>query len=323
MIRVAIIGAGISGLSLAQLLSAKAKVTIFEKSRAPGGRMATRRAQSYAFDHGTQFFTVKTNEFKSFINPLLQAGCIEPWQAKFAEISKDKILRFTQWQADHHQHYVGVPGMNAVGKYLARGLEVKYSTKVETILTAKSWRLFDDEKQYLGEYDLVVFACPAMQAYSLAPDFFEFKANLAVKMLGCYALMLGFDNDLAFPFDAALVKESIISWISVNSSKPRRKNDTSILVTSTNMWADAHIDDDLDILMPQLLAAASTAVGLDLSIAKHKALHRWRFANISRQSNQVYFDKRNGLAAIGDWTIHGRVESAFHSALSLFKALSI
>ena len=40
---IAIIGAGISGLSLANMLNGIANVKIFEKSRGLGGRIATRR----------------------------------------------------------------------------------------------------------------------------------------------------------------------------------------------------------------------------------------------------------------------------------------
>ena len=50
MIRVAIIGAGLSGLSLAHLLRDKAEVILFEKARGVSGRMSTRRAEPFFFD---------------------------------------------------------------------------------------------------------------------------------------------------------------------------------------------------------------------------------------------------------------------------------
>lgn len=55
--KIAIIGAGLSGVLLGQSLSPMADVTIFEKSRGVGGRMCTRYADPFYFDHGTQFFT--------------------------------------------------------------------------------------------------------------------------------------------------------------------------------------------------------------------------------------------------------------------------
>ena len=58
---IAIIGAGISGLSLANMLKDIANVKVFEKSRGFGGRVATRYSEDFEFDHGAQFFTIKTN----------------------------------------------------------------------------------------------------------------------------------------------------------------------------------------------------------------------------------------------------------------------
>ena len=51
--KIAIIGAGISGLTLAQKLKEYADVVIYEKSRGVGERMSTHYAEPFYFDHGT------------------------------------------------------------------------------------------------------------------------------------------------------------------------------------------------------------------------------------------------------------------------------
>ena len=57
---IAIIGAGISGCSCAhQLTQAGHQVTVVEKGRGVGGRMATRRMDGARIDHGAQFFTAR------------------------------------------------------------------------------------------------------------------------------------------------------------------------------------------------------------------------------------------------------------------------
>ena len=55
---VAVVGAGISGLTRARTLADYGlPVTVFEKSRGVGGRMATRRSDNGAvFDHGCAVF---------------------------------------------------------------------------------------------------------------------------------------------------------------------------------------------------------------------------------------------------------------------------
>ena len=68
MKKIAIIGAGLSGLSIAHLLKENADITLFEKARGVSGRMSTRRAEPYFFDHGAQYFTARTKAFQDFMS---------------------------------------------------------------------------------------------------------------------------------------------------------------------------------------------------------------------------------------------------------------
>ena len=61
---VAIIGAGMAGLAAARALTqAGHTVTLFEKSRGVGGRVATRRIGDCIVDHGAQ--NIKPQDFPS------------------------------------------------------------------------------------------------------------------------------------------------------------------------------------------------------------------------------------------------------------------
>jgi predicted NAD/FAD-dependent oxidoreductase len=51
MTRIAVIGAGLSGLVFADTLGDAAQIKLFEKSRGYGGRMATRRHDAFQFEH--------------------------------------------------------------------------------------------------------------------------------------------------------------------------------------------------------------------------------------------------------------------------------
>jgi len=52
MIKIAIIGAGLSGLSAAHFLKDHVEITLFEKACSVSGRISTRYAGPYFFDHG-------------------------------------------------------------------------------------------------------------------------------------------------------------------------------------------------------------------------------------------------------------------------------
>jgi|GEM_PF-3948416 len=54
---IAIIGAGLSGLSVASFLKDHAAITIFEKAWGFGGRMSTRYTDDFQFDASSSEFT--------------------------------------------------------------------------------------------------------------------------------------------------------------------------------------------------------------------------------------------------------------------------
>ena len=313
---VAVIGAGLSGLVVARRLKNVAEVTIYEKSRGPAGRMATRRAGDFEFDHGAQFFTARTRAFREFLDPLLHSDIVANWQADFAELDRSGIRAQRAWDASY-PHFVGTPAMNRIGKHLSNGLNVVLETQVAKISRRNgSWVLYDERNAELGCFDWVVLAAPAPQTRALAE---EIPALVDLcdsrSMHGCFAMMLGFAEPLQLSWQAGLVRDADVSWISVNSSKPGRKPPFTLVVHSTNAWADAHIDQDTEQVLEHLLAEASSVTGENLDTAVHRQVHRWRYANIDKQSGPAYFiDGDARLAACGDWFVRGRIESAFTSA---------
>ncbi|WP_299329007.1 FAD-dependent oxidoreductase [Parasphingopyxis sp.] len=324
MTRVAIIGVGLAGLTLAHALRDRAAVALFEKARGVGGRMATRYADPWQFDHGAQFFTAQTEAFRRFLQPAIEAGAVARWDARFAEFDGPDQAAHWQWGAER-PHYVGAPKMNALAKYLADGLDIRLATRIGSVEPAgNAWALADEAGADLGRFDWCVSTAPAPQTLSLLPESFAHRTAIAdAPMRACFALMLGFDDPLPFDWDAAHVGNADISWMSVNSAKPGRDTAPSLLVHSTNAWADAHLDDDPEAVTAYLIVEASRVTGHDLGAAPHIALHRWRYANLPKRSGApALIDPANRLAACGDWCIHGRVEAAFTSATALAGALA-
>jgi predicted NAD/FAD-dependent oxidoreductase len=319
MTKIAIAGAGLAGLTLAQSLRDHAEVTVFEKARGVGGRMATRYADPWQFDHGAQFFTALTEPFQNFLAPLIDARIVMRWDARFAEFIGAEQTAHWQWEATR-PHYVGAPKMNALAKHLADGLDIRLATRIGSVgRNGDYWTLADGDGESLGAFDWLVSTAPAPQSAALLPPEFAHHAAISgAEMRACFALMLGFDVPLPFDWDAAHVGEADISWMSVNSAKPERDTAPSLLVHSTNAWADAHANDDHDAVKAHLLSEASRISGHDLSGASHIAVHRWLYANLpKREGPAALIDPSTQLAACGDWCIQGRVEAAFTSAMAL------
>lgn len=319
MYKIAVIGAGLSGLVAARDLALHHDVTVFEKSRGVGGRMATRYAGDFEFDHGAQFFTARSKAFRDFLAPHIDTGAVAVWQPAFAELRGADITDLRQWD-NSTPHYVAAPRMNALARALARDLDVKTGVTVAPIRGSDDrWSLSDAEGVQLGSFDWVILTTPAAQTAMLAEAHVGLRQLAAnTKMLGCFALMLGFDTPQPLPWQAALVRDAHISWVSVNSSKPNRGRKFTLVVHSTNAWAEAHIDDDIGAVREHLVAEVSRITGVDCGGAAHCDIQRWRYANIDRQRGPAYFvEASQGIAACGDWFIRGRIEAAFTSAKSL------
>ncbi len=94
--RVAVVGAGISGLACASTLKARgAHVVVFEASRRPGGRAATEITPAGSFDQGAQFFTAQSSDFES-----LGVGVVRRTRRRALDRAGDRARRRTHARQD-------------------------------------------------------------------------------------------------------------------------------------------------------------------------------------------------------------------------------
>ena len=127
---VAIIGGGISGLTVSQLLQSEFDITLFEKARGLGGRLATTyNNDNCQYDIGAQFFTSKTAAFSDFLKPYIENQNIQCWCGSFLEIKKSMITKQSEWTADY-PHWVAAPKMTSICKSMAKGADIRLNHKV-------------------------------------------------------------------------------------------------------------------------------------------------------------------------------------------------
>ncbi|MFM7557348.1 MAG: NAD(P)/FAD-dependent oxidoreductase [Alphaproteobacteria bacterium] len=323
--KIAIVGAGISGLTLAHKLKNFHQVDIFEKSRGVSGRLASRTRDEFTFDFGSQFFIAKNPDFKIFLEPFINKKILQPWCGNFVEIDNYKITYQRSWDVSHN-HLVSAPKMTEFCKELAVGLNIKFQTKIikiEKKLPNKKWEL-SDENGVLGDYDWVLLSIPPEQLCDLiSPTICFYSQAKKVKMQSCFALMLGLEDFVKIPYDMALIKNSIISWLSAEASKPDRKKIPAYTILARNNWADSHIDDDIENIKHQMIEEFKKITGANDIVIKHSDIHRWRYANLGKQNhpNKFLLDYENQIASCGDWNIQGRVEAGFISASELAKEI--
>lgn len=154
--RVVVIGAGLAGLCAArQLQSAGHQVTVLDKGRSVGGRLATRRIGEARLDHGAQFFTVRSDSFAELIAPHQRDGLVVEWCRGFAG------------RVDGYPRYRVAGGMNALAKRLAEGLDVRCNTLAFSVRhSPQQWTVVDDTAAVF-EAEALVVAVPVPQAIAV------------------------------------------------------------------------------------------------------------------------------------------------------------
>lgn len=313
-LRIAVIGAGISGIILARELHKVATVKIFEKSRGVGGRMSTRYVEQFSFDHGAQCFTARTKSFQKFLQPFIASGDVAPWVGKTVNIADNGEITPRFW---FETHLVAVPRMNSLCKKLAENLDVVCGVEVAPIvkLNEGRWNLRDQNGNDLGVFDLVISTAPPVQTKKLFSENFVVPE---IAMQPCYALMLGFEKKWQHDWIFAKVRNNPIKLIALNSSKPARNSDvTSLVIHSRSSWAKENLERDQSEVEEILAQNFSQLTQIDYRDAVYKSLHRWRYALVDEVAGEIFFKPELGLAAVSDWTTNSRIEDVWLKANEL------
>ena len=316
---IAIIGSGLSGITIATELKKKFHLDIFEKSKGVGGRMSTRIEPPFVFDHGAQFFAINTVGFRNYVSELLQKKIILPWKFKLAyfegiKLTKIKIIR------NEDKFFVGVPNMNSIVKYLSKKIDVTINTKIEKIIKKKdNWLLHDQNNKGYGKYDWVILTLPAEQSKELITKKISFFPLLKkIKMKSCFSLMVGMNEPLNLNYNAAVIKDTDIAWLAENNSKPSRPKKYCLLINSSYDYGAKNINSSKTKIITHLLDTTSKLINRNIPKSAIVKLHQWRYVEAENYPNYNYFiDPKNKIGVCGDWFINSRVEGAFISASKL------
>jgi len=323
MLTVAVVGAGMAGLTCGRMLqTAGYEVTWFEKSRGVGGRLATRRLASGGWvDHGVRYWTAPGG-LQTLTQELLTQGVLHKWPAQgfvWADGLKPKPGVV----------YCGDRGVNAIAKHLAHGCDIRRQHRVSALATtASGWQLIADSPDGPIKFqaDAVVLAMPAPQVLPLLQPLDASVGSASVGLASvnyapCLSLMATYralpevpplDHGLGWHITA---KHSVLSWISLDSSKClNRLTDPIVLLQSQASFAAQYLR-RLDALDPDrvavetllnetaahmLTAAAAIVPGLDQP--QNHRLHRWRYNVVSQPHGDTLFKTRwPSLVCCGDW----------------------
>ena len=322
---VAIIGAGMAGLSAATVLSdAGFSVRVFDKGRSPGGRVSTRRVKiaepgggetELLFDHGAQFVRTRTPSLSQWLEHEVREGAARKWSIDGDE-GRNAAL------------HIGAPGMSALPKRLAAPLSLETSAQVTAIRRQKTaWRLEYDQgsvKHISPAFDMLIVSAPAPQAAALLAPVNAAARSVAdmASYAPCWAAMFAapveaFENLQSGPVEGV----PAISWISRGRDRhPERALPGSletIVVHASASWSRANLERSPEDILALLKACLADRLSARIAPA-YEAAHRWRYAIVDQPAlrNTVFLDDI-GLGLCGDWLLGPTIESAWLSGQAL------
>ena len=316
-----VIGSGISGATIANLLNNKYSVDLFDKARGPGGRSSFKRLdKAKGFDHGTQYISPKTPAFKKFINILIKKKILKNW------IGNHLFLNKVKKENKNHLKIIGRKGNNDISKYLLKNIKCYFQTELKKInYKEKKWLLtFSDGSEKI--YDKLILTCPFAQLSKLSKRFIKApfikkKVKMDANITVMFVVKKTKKNVSSYLFG-----DKILGWAAKENSKKRFKlNQDLWTLQSTHNWANKKINKNREnknqnskILIDRFFKLTG--------IKKTKILfhlnHGWKYSsNPNPLKIKSYWNSSLNLGVCADWFVGPRLEAGWISANDLYKKI--
>lgn len=290
---IAIIGAGLAGLGAArELQRAGHAVTIFEKSRAVGGRLAARRAgiegHTLVFDHGAQNIKGADSALDAIARELLGPSAIREIAAPVCLHDGSRILpgdpaanAETKWSCEG--------GITRLAKALAAGGDIRFGVRVASLSESVAGvELRDETASPIGNYDRVILTAPAPQAVELLENS-QLKDNSQQRLDAlrsasysrCLSLMLWYPEPLDAAWYALLAQDRNhpLLWLARENAKRDVAVGTALVAQLGPQWSEAHYNDSDESLVGAAGVWIGPLLGKDFTNPQWYSVKRWRYAH--------------------------------------------
>ncbi len=329
---VCVIGAGIAGIVCAKELENQGlKVVILDKSRGVGGRVATRRLHNTQVNHGAPYLEVQGKFTQELIIELLEHQIIQPWPGTMYELDSLGELKLLPTA----ERYIADEGMTAIPKYMAKGLDIRFSCLVTTVKPTlkQTWQVISTD--LVIEAKALIIAIPAPQIVGILeassiPDLpVDYLNQLrAIQFEPDLTVMAGYSNsfsNLTWQTFKVTAKTDL-ARISLQSSLIEGSLQTVLVLHSTSALAKTYLDTDYSALRragESLLQTATELLSIPLSSPNWLEIQRWRYAFPAVPLGTPYLETTCPLPLIccGDWSGNNLLESALYSGNQAAKKL--
>lgn len=316
------IGAGLCGAAAAAtLLQADFQVTVFDKGRAVGGRMSSKRTESGYLDMGAQYFTARSTEFQRQVQTWLEAGCAQVWNCTTAVLNTDKGSSALEVSADQQLRYIGIPSMQAPVKALLAGLPVITGCRIESLARPRQgWSLLSDAGESYTDFDAVLLTTPPVQAQQLLVQSGLVDVFIAQEALlePCWAVAVR--ADATAQGDAIFCQHPKLRFVSNQATKTGRY--ACYILHFNAAFSRENLAQPETFWFKQAIDILQSELGIGEGIEPVTA-HRWLYAsqNVALAPPGIIALPDQQLWLGGDWSYGGRVENAYLAGLELAGSL--
>ena len=294
-----IIGAGITGLSAAQVLQdAGWQIEIIDKGQKPGGRFASRwfGERTRRIDVGAQFLSARDPDFTAAVTAWQARGWVRRWCTGIPLLTADSLMS----GEDGFPRWLGVGGMQGLGRTLASSFILRQPATVTWLRpNAGRWtveavpgdavRGTATGPAVMVEADAVILTQPVPQVIHLLGSCgLPLPEGLAqVRYDPCVAVVIDVPNVsaplLGHP-GAVRIEDpaSPLSWIASANGRGEVLHGDLLLLHASGGWSAAHQDHTTAQLAEELLADATPTLkrlGIIRDLSRcHAEARLWRYS---------------------------------------------
>lgn len=345
-----IIGAGLSGLMTATTLRQRGDtrdILIVDKGRSVGGRLATRRIGPGRADHGAQFFTVRSDPFREYVDRWQASGLVYKWAEGWAHelgagsaANGDNSDNGNSEERDGHPRYAVRDGFNQLAKELAAELEtqnvdIQTSVRIAAVTPdgngdgdSDGWQLTDEQGNVYAANTLVITS-PVPQTLALldAGGTQLSKGDRAalerIEYDPCLCGLFWIEGEVDLPEPGAVQRQGeTFQWIADNQRKGI-SSDAKLITLHADPDFSARLYEEPDeVVLPPMREQMEALLGPGASIREGQ-VKRWRYSQPKVLHDAPYLRAANlpPLYFGGDAFDGARVEGAALSGMSMGEVL--
>ena len=323
---VAVIGAGIAGLSCARSFQdAGVPVEVLEAAELVGGRCAAITSPQGAIDLGPAFVAARQSSFGRLADQWVRQGLMAPWHVNSYsdQPEEDSPEELDDIRPPRRIGLVGMPTMAALAQHLSSGLNIHTRFAVsEARRESEGWFLRAGDARVLGPYSKLIFAIPAPILRTIAgSELNVLKQQVRTSRYDpCWVLLMAPRTPILSNVVQRANSSGPIRWVGAVHRQPGRSRSQMWILHASARWSQMRIRDDADQIASELADLLHANLGTKVPPAWlhahlwHNALHDGLPSDPARP---YFWDDESGLGICGDSVTESSIEAAFLSGQKL------